>query len=226
MDVEDEEIVSFRMTHEEGQIPTLDITVRNPRIGLLAPGRKTWAWLGRRDSTGHLRGIYFGNLQGIPTDLFQEKVTLKFHSRAINFVALKQDAAEALKVAPYYDGIWLDDQHRDDPDSILEGWSALWHIDRKTLAITASDVLEGEDGTVTFTEDDAIYSSVEHEARHRAARQPPRRSLRLVAAAHLGLFRRACRQHRLLHGRQLHRRVAEGGCQPRRRLPRREQLRQ
>jgi hypothetical protein len=160
MDVEDEEIVSFRMTHEEGQIPTLDITVRNPRIGLLAPSRKTWAWLGRRDSTGHLRGIYFGNLQGIPSDLFQEKVTLKFHSRAINFVALKQDAAEALKVAPYYDGIWLDDQHRDDPDSILEGWSALWHIDRKTLAITASDVLEGEDGTVTFTEDDAIYSSV------------------------------------------------------------------
>lgn len=161
MDVEDEEIVGLKITHEEGQIPTLDITVRNPRIGLLAPGRKTWAWLGRRDSTGHLRGRFFGNLTAVPTNIFAEKVQLKFHARAIDFISLKQDAAEALKIAPYYDPIWLDDAHRDDPDSILEGWSALWHVDRTTLAVTASDVLQGEDGTVVFTEDDAVYSSVE-----------------------------------------------------------------
>jgi hypothetical protein len=160
MDRFDESIFSFKINHEEGQHPTLDLTIRNPRIGLLNPSRQLWAYLGYRHSTDGLIPIFHGVLVGIPTNMFKELITLQFLARSHTFIADKQTVAETMKVAPYYDPLWLDDSQRDQPDSILEGWSALWHIDRLTLATTASDVLVGEDGTVTFLESDAFYDSV------------------------------------------------------------------
>ncbi len=44
MNVFDEDLFSFVIQHDEGQHPTLDVIVKNPRIGLLAPGRKVWVW--------------------------------------------------------------------------------------------------------------------------------------------------------------------------------------
>jgi hypothetical protein len=160
MDRFDEDVFSLEMKHDEGQIPTLDIVIENPRIGLLSPGRKLWAWIGWRDDDGVLQPFFFGVLIGVPTDMFKEKVKLQFIARSHSFIEDKQAVAETMKVAPYYDPIWFDTQHRDDPDSILEGWSALWHVDRKSLEISASDILLGEDGTVTFDEDTAFYDSV------------------------------------------------------------------
>lgn len=157
----DEDIFSFVIHHEEGQVPTLDITIRNPRIGLLNPNRKVWAWLAWKNPATHLLvPLYFGVLVGVPTNMFKELVTLSFISRSPTFIADKQAVAETMKVRPFWDPVWLDIGHRDDPDSILEGWSSLWHIDRKSLTITHSDILDGEDGTAVFTEDDAIYESV------------------------------------------------------------------
>jgi hypothetical protein len=43
------------------------------------------------------------------------------------------------------------------PDTVLETYSALWHIDRRSLSVTASDILEGEDGTIDIGEDKSIY---------------------------------------------------------------------
>jgi hypothetical protein len=161
MAVLDEDVFSFEVDHDEGQIPALHLVVRNPRIGLLAPGRNVWAWLGwYNDETGHLEPLFFGVLVGVPTSLFKEMVTLQFIARSPRFIADKQHVAETMRAAPYYDPIWLEAGKRDDPDSILEGWSALWHIDRKSMAITASDILVGEDGVETFTEDDGFYDSV------------------------------------------------------------------
>jgi hypothetical protein len=161
MAVLDEDVFSFEVDHDEGQIPALHLVVRNPRIGLLAPGRNVWAWLGwYNDETGHLEPLFFGVLVGVPTSLFKEMVTLQFIARSPRFIADKQHVAETMRAPPYYDPIWLEVGKRDDPDSILEGWSALWHIDRKSMVITASDILVGEDGTETFTEDDGFYDSV------------------------------------------------------------------
>lgn len=160
MDRFDESIFSFKINHEEGQIPTLDMTIRNPRVGLLNPSRQTWAYLGYRHPQDGLIPIFHGVLVGIPTNMFKELITLQFIARSHTFIADKQAVAETMRVEPYYDPVWLDDSQRDQPDAILEGWSALWHIDRLTLATTASDVLVGEDGTVTFLESDAFYDSV------------------------------------------------------------------
>jgi hypothetical protein len=182
MNVFDERIYNMDLSHDEGQIPTLDLTIRNPRVGLLSPDRKLWAWLAWQDQKGELGAagtlypIFFGVLVGVPTDLFKEKITIKLIARSPQFIANKQAVAETMKTAPYYDPVFVETAKRDDPDTILEGWSALWHIDRTTLAITASDVLIGEDGTETFYESDALYNSVSLQLD-----QPPLANIRVVA---------------------------------------------
>src|ERR1700747_3629527 len=157
----DEEIFALEIKHEEGQVPTLDIAIRNPRVGLLSPGRKVWAWLAYQPPSGSgVIPLFFGVLVGVPTNLFAELVTLQFIARAPDYIRRKQAAAELLKVRPYWDPVFIDEARRDDPDAILEGWSALYHVDRVSLAVTASDILVGEDGVVTFSGDDAFYDSV------------------------------------------------------------------
>ena len=37
---EDEQILSIKIDHAEGDFPSCDIEIKNPRIGLLAPARK------------------------------------------------------------------------------------------------------------------------------------------------------------------------------------------
>lgn len=158
----DEDIFAFTLKHEEGQVPTLDLTIRNPRIGLLSPTRKVWAWLSYAPPTGSgVIPLFFGVVIGVPSNLFQELITIQFLARSPSFIEQKQKVAETMKIRPYWDPVFLDEKHRDDPDSILEGWSSLWHMDRTTLVVTASDILTGEDGTITFTEDDAFYDSVD-----------------------------------------------------------------
>jgi len=178
MNVFDEDIVSFELKHEEGQVPSLDMVIRNPRIGLLNPGRNVWAWLAW-DNNGTLVPLFFGILVGVPTNLFREKVSIQLVARSPQFIANKQRLAETMKTAPYYDPLWIDATKRDDPDTVLEGWSALWHIDRTTLDITASDVLNGEDGTVVFDVLDALYESVSLNLG-----QPPLTNVRVETGAH------------------------------------------
>ena len=182
MNVFDEDIFSFAIQHEEGQHPTMDLIVKNPRIGLLNPGRKVWAWLGWQSDAsdpnyhGALVPLFFGVLVGVPTSIFKEKVTLQFIARSPQFIRNKQALAETMKASPYYDPIFIETNKRDDPDTILEGWSALWHIDRTSLAITASDILVGEDGIVSFTEGMAFYNSVSLQLG-----QPPLDNIRVEA---------------------------------------------
>lgn len=160
----DEDVFAFAIKHDEGQFATMDATIKNPRVGLLNAGRKLWAWLAyKRQDNAHIVPLFFGVVTGLPTDLFAEMVQLKFNARPHDFIVAKQDVAETLKVRPFYDPVFLDETHRDDPDAILEGWSALYHIDRITHEVTVSDILEGEDGTVTFGGTQGLYDSVKME---------------------------------------------------------------
>lgn len=156
----DEDIFSFTIKHDEGQFATCEMIITNPRIGLLNAGRKLWAWIAYKKANGTVVPIFHGVLVGVPTDLFAELVTIKFNARPHDYIPRKQAVAETMKVRPYYDPVWLDEVHRDDPDAILEGWSKLYHIDRVTHGITASDILQGEDGTVTFDQTQGFYDSV------------------------------------------------------------------
>jgi len=156
----DEQIISFDVAHEEGQFPVCDLLIKNPRIGLLNPSRKVWGWLSW-DNNGTIEPLFYGVLVGIPNNMFGETIRLKLIAQPTSYIEDRQAVAEGMKIRPYYDPVWIDEKHRDNPDSILEGWSSLWHIDRLTLETTASDILDGEDGLVTFSESEVLYQSVD-----------------------------------------------------------------
>ena len=159
----DEAIVGFEVSHAEGDFPSATIDLRNPRVGLLNPGRKIWAWLswdGDSASSAGAEALFFGRLVGVPSDIQENIVRLTFIGRPADYDTQKRALAETLKVRPYYDKIWIDPTRRDDPDVALEARPSLWHINRLTHAVTVSDILAGEDGTVSFGPSDIIADSL------------------------------------------------------------------
>ena len=156
---EDENIYAFSADHAEGEFASLTIEIRNPRIGLLAPSRKQWAWLSW-DNGSAIEPLFFGRLVGIPTSINQEIVTLVFSARPADYATRKATVADSMRVLPFYDPVWIAPDKLSDPDVVLEAYSALWHIDRVTHEVTASEILVGDNPVVAFSEADVFYDSV------------------------------------------------------------------
>lgn len=159
---EDEDVFSFVFDHSEGDFAAIQITIKNPRIGLLATGRKQWCFFSFNRGTDlapDVIPIIKGRLVGIPTNVFDTIVTLEFIARPSDFADQKAALAEALKVSPYWDPIFVSPDNWDDPDAVLEAYSALWHIDPVTHVVTISDILV-PDNTVTVGEDKHFYDEL------------------------------------------------------------------
>jgi hypothetical protein len=157
---DDESVYAFELSQEEGEFAKLRLDIRNPRVGLLAPGRKVWAWFSYDDGAG-AAPLFFGRLVGIPTSIFEDVASLDFVARPADYAEQKLALAETLKVLPYWDPIFIDPDKRADPDLVLEGRSAVWHTDRLAQQLNISDVLNGEDGTVEFSEGEIVAGQVE-----------------------------------------------------------------
>src|ERR1700687_3402711 len=158
-EVFDEDVFSVEITHTEGGFAALTLEVKNPRIGLLAAGRNLWCWLSWRNALGTVVPLFHGRLVGVPADLQNEIVKLLFVARPNDFVAQRVAAAAALRVLPYWDPVWLIDKI-EDPDTVLETYTSLWHIDPTTLLVTTSDILQGEDGTIDVAESEHFYDAM------------------------------------------------------------------
>jgi hypothetical protein len=156
----DENIISFSIEHNEGDIPAMTAIIKNPKVGLLNPGRLYWAWLAWEDDTGHVWPLFYGRLVGVPTDTLGEAITLKFIARPSDYIRQKQRLAETLKVAPGYDRVFTPAGKLDDPDAILEGYSLMYHVDRLSGVVSVSDILIGEDGQINYGGGTATYASV------------------------------------------------------------------
>ena len=150
----DEQVFSFTLQQSEGDPASLTLVVRRPMneagtaIGLLGPGRKIWAWFAF--DCGPDLVMFRGRLVGVPTSIFEEKVTLEFVARPIDLVTQKAALADSLRVLPGYDPVVLDPARRTDPEVVLEGYSKVWHYDRATHVLSVSDEIDGEDGLVEF----------------------------------------------------------------------------
>lgn len=155
----DEDIFGFTLTHSEGDFPSLDIDVINPRIGLLGSGRKQWCWLSWLDDANVNHPLFFGRLVGVPQALQDTVIRLSFIARPTDYEAQRNALVVSMAVAPYYDSIWL--QADGDPDEVLEGYTKLWHIDRVTHVVTASDIITGEDGNTDYDVGDVPYDSLQ-----------------------------------------------------------------
>ena len=149
---EDEQVLSFEIAQEEGDFASLRLEVRNPRVGLLAIGRKRWAWLSISEGST-VTPLFFGRLIGLPQEMSDEVVTLSFIAKPLNFQAAKAAVATTMRQPAYYDPLFIEQERRGEPDTVLEARPMVWHIDRVTHAVTASHVLTGEDGTLAFGDD-------------------------------------------------------------------------
>ena len=156
----DESVYSFSLDEQEGDFATLTVEIKNPRVGLLAAGRKVWAWFSFDDGGGTPVPLFFGRLTAIPDNIFDTVITLKLTARPVDFVEQKTALAATLKVAPYYDPIFIAPESWADPDAVLEGYTKMWHVDPVTHVVTTSDILNGEDGVVTVDPDFAFYDSL------------------------------------------------------------------
>jgi hypothetical protein len=139
---EDEQVFSFKIDQSEGDFAALSIDIANPYVGLLGAGRKRWAWLAHDDGVT-VTPLFFGRLVGVPDGLQDEVVRLTFLARPSNFETQKQALAGTLRVAPYYDPVWINADKRDDPDAVLEGYAAAWHVDRVTHVVSLSSIVSG-----------------------------------------------------------------------------------
>ena len=155
----DEQILSIHIEHAEGDFPACEVVLKNPRVGLLAPGRKVWAWLAY-NSGSTVTPLFFGRLVGIPKDVHAEACTLSFISRPVDFDDQKEALANSLKQLPYYDPLFVAYEQREDPDHVLEGYSKLWHCDRFSSSVTVSDIVQGEDGTLTISPSTGFYEGL------------------------------------------------------------------
>jgi hypothetical protein len=153
----DEDVLGIVIEQSEGDFATLTIDIRNTGAGLLEPGRHLWCWLsivGDPDTVP----LFNGRLVGVPRLAAGEVVQLQFLARPDDYNQQKLDVAENLKVLPFWDPVWLATQ-QNNPDTVLETYSALWHTDRITLEVTTSDIIEGEAGIWEVREDQAFYDS-------------------------------------------------------------------
>lgn len=156
----DEIIFSAVIEQSEANFATLTIEMVNPNVGLLSAGRKIWAWFAW-DNGSELVPLFFGRLIGSPSNLLRKVITVKFIAQPADFLAQKHHLAQAMKIRPYYDPIFIDATKRDDPDAIIVGYSSLWHTDRVTHEVSASDVLVGEDGVENFAASEVVLDSVD-----------------------------------------------------------------
>ncbi|RWO29567.1 MAG: hypothetical protein EOS10_22240 [Mesorhizobium sp.] len=152
-EIEDEDMARLELGQKEGEIASLAMVVKNPRVGLLAAGRKQWGWLSWLDSENPTSGphpLFFGRLVGVPSEPQGNAVTLQFVARPADYDAQKLALAETLKVAPWWDPIWVREDMRDDPDAVIEARTAFYDVDRVSHVMALSDMLNGGDGLVDF----------------------------------------------------------------------------
>jgi len=156
----DEHVFSMTIAQSEGDFATAECVIKNPRIGLLNTGRKQWAFISIQDGTTITPQIK-GRLVGIPSNVFATLVTINFVARPSNFEEQKAALASTLRVLPYWDPIFISPDHWDDPDTVLESRSVLWHIDPVTHVVSVSDILNPEDGVEEVTEDEHLYNDMQ-----------------------------------------------------------------
>jgi hypothetical protein len=178
---EDLVVLDMSLSQDEGDFAVLTLEVVNPRVGLLAPGRPRWLWFAFNpnaandessdDAFADTVPMFFGRIVGVPEDLTDATIRVTYQGRPANYEASKASLASGLKELPYYDGVWfsLDDQAN--PDNVLEARTALWHIDPVTHAVTVSDIVNGEDGTITLDDSIAFAGSLKMSYGDAPARQ-------------------------------------------------------
>jgi len=155
----DLEILEFERTLEEGQMPKLDLRIQNPYRGLL--NGQVWSWFSYHDvTTDTWYPIFFGRFVGPPKELDGTTLTVEIIGWPIDYQQQRQRVFDASKVDPFWDDVCISPQDRLSPDFGLEARTQLYDVSCPGLVVSLSDIIQAEDGNVSFTADQVFYKSL------------------------------------------------------------------
>jgi len=144
----DESVFAFRLSESEGEFATAELVIENPRAGLLAAAREKYIMISCAvDGVPTL--LFWGRIVGVPTGISGEKITMRALAQKPGWADEQAAFLAALKVAPYYDSLFVAESREDDPAEILAGRHALVHWHRATGTISLSDILDAPITDVT-----------------------------------------------------------------------------
>jgi hypothetical protein len=173
--------ISFNIEGKEGSWAVLTLRCKNPYGGLLRAGQPVWIWVSQLDEDEVVTPLFFGRILGIPTDFLAETVTLQYAARRDTYVDDKQLVAEGLKVKPNYDPVFVDASKRDDADTVLEGYTVRYYVNRTTLDWSVSDILVGEEGPGSPPGPVIFSAGVPYESVKVSLGEPPLRAVLVQA---------------------------------------------
>src|SRR5215471_19467483 len=82
---QDEDVISFTVSGNEGDCDNLDIVIKNPKRGLLNDAGKIWASLSYGTSSGDAVEIFRGRITAIPEDIIGETIDLMFIAKPSSY---------------------------------------------------------------------------------------------------------------------------------------------
>lgn len=154
---EDVQVASFSIAQKEGDWAIFTMVIKNPLEGLLSPARKRHLWVSWHGPSGVVP-LLFGRVVGVPADINKMRTVITVRARPDNYETLKAALADTLRVEPYWDPVWISPDLLEDSDFVLQARTQRYHCDRVTHALTVSDLLVGEDGTLEFDATDGVVA--------------------------------------------------------------------
>jgi len=137
-------IVTYSISHSEGEYCRLAVTCQNPGIGMLAPGRQQCCLLSVSVDGGPPVLMFRGIVNSMPTNIWDALVSFEFSAQPADAEDV-DDALEAyaktLLVAPYYDALVSGREYRD-PSTALLARAATFYCDPLTLEYSLNDMLD------------------------------------------------------------------------------------
>ena len=158
--VNDEDVFSWTIDHAEGDFAALRVDIINPRVGMLRADRDQWVWFSVRLDSGAVIPLFHGRLVGVPENLQNDVISIEFIGRPADYETQRVALADSMRVFPYFDRVWIPEASDDDPDAVLEGYGALWHIGRTDKTLTASNINLGEGTTWVVGESDIFTDTM------------------------------------------------------------------
>ena len=101
--------------------------------------------------------FFFGQIVGFPEDIQNELISLLFVAKPADVVEQKETLAATLRVAPFWDPIFVKKEDIGNPDIVLDARPYRWHFDPITHEVTVSHITAAEDGSVAFGESQVLY---------------------------------------------------------------------
>jgi hypothetical protein len=140
----DESLFSLEISGKEAKYPTACVQIINPKCGLLNPARHQWAFIAGDRGRG-VELMFRGRLLSIPEQIEGETLKIILIAEPTDSIKILTKFHQTLKIAPFWDPLFVQEERHDDALESLEARAALYCWSRTTKKVTLSDYFWGRE---------------------------------------------------------------------------------